>query len=98
MLIRSNAHWLFLIFDYCNCSCPKDTCTECIDIFEGWKFVQFYECEAECELCSVCNDPDSDYSTTVAKCKYCVDGEENCKGLCAEGKATCTACEGPCKA
>ena len=76
--------------------CSQETCDECLETFEGYKFIPSYDCDGECENCNIC-DSNPDYFDTVSVCKYCVEGQENCASLCKTGKTTCLSCESACK-
>ena len=82
--------------------CSKETCDECLETFEGYKFIPAYDCDGECESCSICDQngdglPNDEYFDSVSVCKYCVEGKDNCASLCKAGKTTCLSCELACK-
>ena len=81
-----------LIFNF-NFRCPQETCDECIEVFEEYKFILPYKCDEECGNCNLC---EGDYQDSVSVCKYCVDGPDNCSSLCKTGKATCISCQSEC--
>ena len=86
-------HYIFFIIHF---RCSQETCDECLETFEGYKFIPSYDCDAECKNCEIC-DSNPDYFDTVSVCKYCVEGESNCASLCKTGKTTCLSCELACK-